>query len=143
LALSGYNVMWKGEEDETQRRRDRQGSQRDKRIRTFAHAFTPPLNPLPIAWRGDFKMRFSPPLQVLERGPGGAVSESPDAYIFAIFALSCFKKRLIERTVMLRLLPGITRTKFLSGDIHAIVCRVVRDIEERYASWDLNCTWSA
>jgi len=45
--------------------------------RTFAHAFTPPLNPLPIAWRGDFKMRFSPPLQVLERGPGGEVSESP------------------------------------------------------------------
>jgi len=23
-------------------------------------------------------MRFSPPLQVLERGPGGEVSESPD-----------------------------------------------------------------
>ena len=46
--------------------------------RTFAHAFTPPLNPLPIAWRGDFKMRFSPPLQVLERWPGGEVSESPD-----------------------------------------------------------------
>jgi len=45
--------------------------------RTFAHAFTPPLNPLPIAWRGDFKMRFSPPLQYLERGPGGEVSESP------------------------------------------------------------------
>ena len=45
--------------------------------RTFAHAFTPPLNPLPIAWRGDFKMRFSPPLQYLEREPGGEVSESP------------------------------------------------------------------
>jgi len=48
--------------------------------RTFAHAFTPPLNPLPIAWRGDFKMRFSPLLQYLERGPGGEVSESPDVY---------------------------------------------------------------
>jgi|GEM_PF-1117108 len=48
------------------------------KIRTFAHAFTPPLNPLPIAWRGDFKMRFSPPLQVLERGPGDEVSESPE-----------------------------------------------------------------
>jgi len=34
-----------------------------------------------IAWRGDFKMRFSPPLQVLERGPGGEVSESPGVMI--------------------------------------------------------------
>jgi len=34
-------------------------------LRTFAHAFTPPLNPLSMQWGGDFKMRFSPPLQVL------------------------------------------------------------------------------
>jgi len=26
-------------------------------------------------------MRFSPPLQVLERGPGGEVSESPDWFL--------------------------------------------------------------
>ncbi len=50
------------------------------KLRTFAHAFTPPLNPLPIAWRGDFKMRFSPPLQYLEREPGGEVSESPETF---------------------------------------------------------------
>ena len=41
-------------------------------------------------------MRFSPPLQVLERGPGGEVSESPTDILFQILGVLVVQRFQIE-----------------------------------------------
>ncbi len=70
---------------------------------------SPPLNPLPITWRGDLTLQQAPPLYAVERGLGGEDSkgvrikqnQNPLNFNFALIALTASTGFLI-----LAIIPG-------------------------------------